>query len=237
MNRWESGHSKASARALAALAELEAAANGRGSAPPEAAVAPPLPAAQSSFVGRERELAELGSMLGRVRLVNLTGPGGTGKTRLAVELARRWLSAFGPALVSDLQWWTGLTAGQVKQALAQLDVTEVDLDGSPGVMLAAEVPDGNVAHNGGFSEPTVVEVTKPVPLARVVAGHVDDLLAVSDIAKAVAALPAADAGDDDAGLELEHVLEQQHLVEQQQLDELEQQLDGLEQLLEHRLSR
>jgi Winged helix DNA-binding domain len=57
-----------------------------------------------------------------------------------VELARRWLSAFGPALVSDLQWWTGLTAGQVKQALAQLDVTEVDLDGSPGVMLAADEP-------------------------------------------------------------------------------------------------
>jgi hypothetical protein len=57
-----------------------------------------------------------------------------------VELARRWLSAFGPALVSDLQWWTGLTAGQVKQALAQLDVTQFDLDGSPGVMLAADVP-------------------------------------------------------------------------------------------------
>ena len=62
-----------------------------------------------------------------------------------VELARRWLSAFGPALVSDLQWWTGLTAGQVKQALAQLDVTEVDLDGSPGVMLAADVPGLNDA--------------------------------------------------------------------------------------------
>jgi Winged helix DNA-binding domain len=56
------------------------------------------------------------------------------------ELARRWLSAFGPALVSDLQWWTGLTAGQVKHALAQLDVTEVNLDGSPGVMLAADEP-------------------------------------------------------------------------------------------------
>jgi hypothetical protein len=57
------------------------------------------------------------------------------------ELARRWLSAFGPALVSDLQWWTGLTAGQVKQALAGLNVTEVDLHGSPGVMLASDVPD------------------------------------------------------------------------------------------------
>ena len=56
------------------------------------------------------------------------------------ELARRWLTAFGPAAVSDLQWWTGLTAGQVKQALAGLDVTEVDLHGAPGIMLAADVP-------------------------------------------------------------------------------------------------
>ena len=56
------------------------------------------------------------------------------------ELARRWLAAFGPALPADLQWWTGWTAGQVKQALTQLDVTEVDLDGEPGVMLAADEP-------------------------------------------------------------------------------------------------
>jgi len=56
------------------------------------------------------------------------------------ELARRWLSAFGPAPAADLQWWTGLTAGQVKQALAGLEVTEVDLSGSPGLMLAADVP-------------------------------------------------------------------------------------------------
>jgi hypothetical protein len=61
-------------------------------------------------------------------------------TAARTELARRWLSAFGPALVSDLQWWAGLTAGQVKQALAQLDVAEVDLHGSPGVMLAADEP-------------------------------------------------------------------------------------------------
>ncbi len=56
------------------------------------------------------------------------------------ELARRWLSAFGPALAADLQWWAGWTAGQVRQALAQLDIAEVDLDGAPGVMLAADEP-------------------------------------------------------------------------------------------------
>ena len=54
------------------------------------------------------------------------------------ELARRWLFAFGPAPVSDLQWWTGWTAGQVRQALTQLEITEVDLDGAPGIMLSAD---------------------------------------------------------------------------------------------------
>jgi Winged helix DNA-binding domain len=56
------------------------------------------------------------------------------------ELARRWLLAFGPAPVSDLQWWTGWSAGLVRQALASLDVTEVDLAGAPGIMLAADEP-------------------------------------------------------------------------------------------------
>ena len=54
------------------------------------------------------------------------------------ELARRWLHAFGPAPVSDLQWWTGWTAGQVKQALGQLDIADVDLDGAAAIMLAGD---------------------------------------------------------------------------------------------------
>jgi hypothetical protein len=54
------------------------------------------------------------------------------------ELARRWLLAFGPAAPADLQWWAGWTATQVRQALGQLELTEVDLDGTAGVMLAAD---------------------------------------------------------------------------------------------------
>jgi hypothetical protein len=66
------------------------------------------------------------------------------------------------------------------------------------VVLAADVPDEQVGYDGGFSEPTVVEVAEPVPLSRVVSGHVDDLLAVTDVDKAANALNAADSGDDDA---------------------------------------
>lgn len=53
-----------------------------------------------------------------------------------VELARRWLLAYGPAPVADLKWWTGLTLTQVRKALSELDVEEVDLDGMPAVVLA-----------------------------------------------------------------------------------------------------
>ena len=43
----------------------------------------------STFVGRKHELDELEGLLGESRLVTLTGPGGSGKTRLALELATR----------------------------------------------------------------------------------------------------------------------------------------------------
>jgi len=46
-----------------------------------------LPAQPTSFVGREGELAEARQLFGRTRLLTLVGPGGIGKTRLALELA------------------------------------------------------------------------------------------------------------------------------------------------------
>src|SRR5262249_43195795 len=63
------------------------------------------------------------------------GPAGSAADARA-ELARRWLLAFGPAPVSDLQWWTGWTAGQTRAALGRLDTAAADLDGTPGVVLA-----------------------------------------------------------------------------------------------------
>ena len=55
-----------------------------------------LPVQQTSFVGRERELAEVVSLLAEPhsRLVTLTGPGGTGKTRLALQAAGSLVDEF-----------------------------------------------------------------------------------------------------------------------------------------------
>ena len=65
--------------------------------PPAVAAAPPLPVPVTSFVGREHEVEALRALLARARLVTLTGPGGAGKTRLAIETARR-LAAEGTAV-------------------------------------------------------------------------------------------------------------------------------------------
>jgi flagellar biosynthesis GTPase FlhF len=50
----------------------------------------PLPVALTTFIGRERELADLQRQLTTTaaRLLTLVGPGGVGKTRLALEAAR-----------------------------------------------------------------------------------------------------------------------------------------------------
>lgn len=53
-----------------------------------------LPAQVTSFVGREREIAQVKQLLGTARLLTLTGPPGTGKTRLALQVAVDLLGEF-----------------------------------------------------------------------------------------------------------------------------------------------
>jgi predicted ATPase/class 3 adenylate cyclase len=64
-----------------------------------------LPVPATPFLGRERELAEVIDLLTRdaVRLLTLTGPGGTGKTRLALQAAAQASDAF-----PDGIWWVPL---------------------------------------------------------------------------------------------------------------------------------
>jgi predicted ATPase/class 3 adenylate cyclase len=63
-----------------------------------------LPRPASSFVGREKEIDEVASLLAdRARLLTLTGPGGSGKTRLAIEAAAELLPKFKAGV-----FWVGL---------------------------------------------------------------------------------------------------------------------------------
>jgi predicted ATPase/class 3 adenylate cyclase len=80
---------------------------GEGSFPPLKTLSNTnLPRPASSFVGRERELAEVVERVERgARLVTLTGPGGSGKTRLALEAATTLVPAFKAGV-----FWVGLAA-------------------------------------------------------------------------------------------------------------------------------
>jgi predicted ATPase/DNA-binding SARP family transcriptional activator len=98
------------------------------SAPIRSAAAPPAP--MTPLLGRDPELATLRSALRMARLVTLTGPGGIGKTRLAVEVAAApphagavWFVELAPVL-------TGIgVASTVARALqlAELPGQEIDL--------------------------------------------------------------------------------------------------------------
>lgn len=70
------------------------------------------------------------------------------------------------------------------------------------VVIAAEVPEHAIGDAAGglvdSDERAVVRVIEPIPFDRVVSGHVDDAEAEPDVRAARAAVPAADAGDDDA---------------------------------------
>ena len=64
-----------------------------------------LPAQRTSFVGRAQEVKELAARVPTERLVTLTGPGGVGKSRLALQVAAEVAPEF-----PDGAWFVGLTA-------------------------------------------------------------------------------------------------------------------------------
>jgi predicted ATPase/DNA-binding SARP family transcriptional activator len=86
-----------------------------------------LPAQVTTFVGRERESAEIRSLLDEARLLTLTGSGGAGKTRLALEVASR---------VSE--------SGGVPVCLVELAAArdEAEVDGAVAAAFAVKAPAG-----------------------------------------------------------------------------------------------
>ena len=99
-----------------------------------------LPAFSTSFVGREEELAQIARRLQRpaCRLLTLVGPGGMGKTRLAVEAARRQVSHF----------WGG--APRVKLLVTSRQRLNLSAEWATpirGLPLPASAAEGDLAHS------------------------------------------------------------------------------------------
>jgi predicted ATPase len=85
-----------------------------------------LPHPASSFVGREREVREVEALVREARLVTLTGPGGSGKTRLSIEAGSELVGEFRNGV-----FWIGLATvhdpGGVLPAVAQTLGAQGDL--------------------------------------------------------------------------------------------------------------
>jgi predicted ATPase len=88
-----------------------------------------LPAPLTSFLGRDQDLARVEQLLGQARLVTLTGTGGTGKTRLAVEAGARLVGRFRDGV------WLAELAGVADPGLVAAQVM-----GALGVRQAGDVP-------------------------------------------------------------------------------------------------
>ena len=81
----------------------------------------------TSFVGRERQIAEVRRELTRARLVTLTGPGGVGKTRLAEEAARGLIAEY-----ADGVWLVDLAPVTVLERLSDAVSEAMGLDPAAG---------------------------------------------------------------------------------------------------------
>ncbi|MQA89418.1 MAG: winged helix DNA-binding domain-containing protein [Gemmatimonas sp.] len=68
-----------------------------------------------------------------------------------VEIARRYLSAYGPVSLTDLRWWTGWTAREAKAALAKLETVPVRFDGGDEGMILADDVDPVVPEAAGVA--------------------------------------------------------------------------------------
>jgi predicted ATPase/class 3 adenylate cyclase len=87
-----------------------------------------LPAQLTSFVGRERDLVAVAELLRTARLVTLTGPGGTGKTRLALQVAAETADRF-----ADGVWFVPLAPIREPSLVAPTVASAIGLVESPAM--------------------------------------------------------------------------------------------------------
>src|SRR5262245_43773433 len=95
-----------------------------------------LPLQLTSFVGRDAELASIAEEFGSARLVTLTGVGGVGKTRLAVQVGASLLPEF-----SDGTWLCELATAGKADAIAEVIAAVLAVQRRPDVPLALRIRD------------------------------------------------------------------------------------------------
>ena len=110
---------------------------------PSPAVAPSLtrpannlPIQATSFIGRDKEMAEVKTLLSRTHLLTLTGAGGTGKTRLLLQVARDQLEAY-----SDGVWLVELAPLSDAALVAQAVASVLDIREKSGLTMPEAVAD------------------------------------------------------------------------------------------------
>jgi hypothetical protein len=86
-----------------------------------------LPLQLSSLIGRRRERAEAGMLLADRRLLTLTGPGGSGKTRLALAVAGDVADGF-----EDGVWWVSLVPLSDTELVPQAVASALGVRERPG---------------------------------------------------------------------------------------------------------
>src|SRR5215203_4250609 len=105
----------------------------------------PLPQPMTSFVGRDREREAVASLLGQggVRLLTLTGPGGVGKTRLALRVAQEVEASFADG-VAYVPLATIDDPAMVMMTVTQGLGLRISGDGVPSALLRAALREANV---------------------------------------------------------------------------------------------
>jgi predicted ATPase len=155
----------------------------------------PGPAWPTSFVGRQRELTEVRRRLGQARLLTLFGPGGTGKTRLAVAAALREHGSW---------WFVALDACGEPALVPRLVASAVGVSEVPGVPLAdslladAAGMEGllvldNCEHVAAAAAALANDLLRAAPRLRLLATSREVLRVPGEMTWQVPALPGADA--------------------------------------------
>jgi predicted ATPase/DNA-binding CsgD family transcriptional regulator len=163
-----------------------------------------LPAEATSFIGRRRELAEIRKRLTEARLVSLAGPGGVGKTRLAIRAAadlRRgfrdggWLAEFAELREPDL------VGNAVMAALGLRDQTGTE----PMALLLSYLRDkelllvvDNCEHLLDAAAQLVTDIMKAAPGVRIIATSREPLSAPGEYVVPVPPLELPTAGPGEA---------------------------------------